>query len=165
MPTIQVSPDADELLQSVANGILKSRKIIVVTGAGISTNSGIPDFRSENGLYALIQAQFDAANKDPKSPTALTRSNSSTSVGLTESHEDGPPTKRRKLEQTDDTMRQASPGAASSQTQDDQVECLRNGDYVKIEAYMLRAHAPSMTEDHGARGETKGRCRSATGIA
>ncbi|KAG7117199.1 NAD-dependent histone deacetylase HST3 like protein [Verticillium longisporum] len=82
MPTIQVSPDADELLQSVANGILKSRKIIVVTGAGISTNSGIPDFRSENGLYALIQAQFDAANKDPTSPTALTRSNSSTSVGV-----------------------------------------------------------------------------------
>ncbi|KAF3352551.1 Protein bli-3 [Verticillium dahliae VDG1] len=150
MPTIQVSPDADELLQSVANGILKSRKIIVVTGAGISTNSGIPDFRSENGLYALIQAQFDAANKDPKSPTALTRSNSSTSVGLTESHEDGPPTKRRKLEQTDDTMRQASPGAASSQTQDDQVECLRNGDYVKIES--LRAEEPmprQMTEDHG----------------
>ncbi|PNH31265.1 hypothetical protein VD0002_g9358 [Verticillium dahliae] len=150
MPTIQVSPDADELLQSVANGILKSRKIIVVTGAGISTNSGIPDFRSENGLYALIQAQFDAANKDPKSPTALTRSNSSTSVGLTESHEDGPPTKRRKLEQTDDTMRQASPGAASSQTQDDQVECLRNGDYVKIESLHAEEPMPrQMTEDHG----------------
>ncbi|KAG7142318.1 NAD-dependent histone deacetylase HST3 like protein [Verticillium longisporum] len=149
MPTIQVSPDADELLQSVANGILKSRKIIVVTGAGISTNSGIPDFRSENGLYALIQAQFDAANKDPTSPTALTRSNSSTSVGLTESQEDGPPTKRRKLEQTDDDVRQASPGAASSRTQDDPVECLRNGDHVKTE--ILHAEEPmpgQMTEDH-----------------
>ncbi|KAM0283995.1 hypothetical protein ACHAQH_002190 [Verticillium albo-atrum] len=60
MPTIQVLPDADELLQNVANGILKSRKIIVVTGAGISTNTGIPDFRSENGLYAMIQAQTSA---------------------------------------------------------------------------------------------------------
>ncbi|EGY17091.1 hst3 protein [Verticillium dahliae VdLs.17] len=165
MPTIQVSPDADELLQSVANGILKSRKIIVVTGAGISTNSGIPDFRSENGLYALIQAQFDAANKDPKSPTALTRSNSSTSVGLTESHEDGPPTKRRKLEQTDDTMRQASPGAASSQTQDDQVECLRNGDYVKIESLHAEEPMPrQMTEDHGcARRDQREDADQATG--
>ncbi|KAG7123558.1 NAD-dependent histone deacetylase HST3 like protein [Verticillium longisporum] len=165
MPTIQVSPDADKLLQSVANGILKSRKIIVVTGAGISTNSGIPDFRSENGLYALIQAQLDAANKDPKSPTALTRSNSSTSVGLTEAHEDGPPTKRRKLEQTDDTMRQASPGAASSQTQDDQVECLRNGDYVKIESLHAEEPMPrQMTEDHGcARRDQKEDADQATG--
>lgn len=51
MPTIQVSPDADELLQSVANGILKSRKIIVVTGAGISTNSGIPVRRRNGSEY------------------------------------------------------------------------------------------------------------------
>lgn len=123
------------------------------------------DFRSENGLYALIQAQFDAANKDPKSPTALTRSNSSTSVGLTESHEDGPPTKRRKLEQTDDTMRQASPGAASSQTQDDQVECLRNGDYVKIESLHAEEPMPrQMTEDHGcARRDQREDADQATG--
>ncbi|KAF5970469.1 NAD-dependent histone deacetylase HST3 [Fusarium coicis] len=61
MPTIHVSRDSQDELQDIANGLLKARKVIVVTGAGISTNSGIPDFRSENGLYSLISAQFDAA--------------------------------------------------------------------------------------------------------
>ncbi|KAK3317905.1 hypothetical protein B0H66DRAFT_219855 [Apodospora peruviana] len=61
MPTTQVEPASHELLQDIANTLWKSRKVVVITGAGISTNSGIPDFRSENGLYSLIQAQFDAA--------------------------------------------------------------------------------------------------------
>ncbi|OAA78412.1 Sir2 family protein [Akanthomyces lecanii RCEF 1005] len=63
MPTAHVEPSSGELLQDIADSLLKARKIVVVTGAGISTNSGIPDFRSENGLYSLIQAQFDAAAK------------------------------------------------------------------------------------------------------
>ncbi|KAH6689694.1 DHS-like NAD/FAD-binding domain-containing protein, partial [Plectosphaerella plurivora] len=63
MPTIEVRPETEELLQQIADALLKSRKVVVITGAGISTNSGIPDFRSENGLYSLIQAQFDAASK------------------------------------------------------------------------------------------------------
>lgn len=42
MPTQQVEPGSDELLQEVANALLKARKVVVVTGAGISTNSGIP---------------------------------------------------------------------------------------------------------------------------
>ncbi|KAM3508797.1 hypothetical protein MY11210_006583 [Beauveria gryllotalpidicola] len=63
MPTAHVGPSSGELLQDIAESLLKARKIVVVTGAGISTNSGIPDFRSENGLYSLIQAQFDAAAK------------------------------------------------------------------------------------------------------
>ncbi|UKZ91802.1 uncharacterized protein TrAFT101_006771 [Trichoderma asperellum] len=67
MPTQHVEPESHDLLQDVANALLKSRKVVVVTGAGISTNSGIPDFRSENGLYSLIQAQFDAANQHTRS--------------------------------------------------------------------------------------------------
>ncbi|UKZ61802.1 uncharacterized protein TrAtP1_003060 [Trichoderma atroviride] len=67
MPTQHVEPESHDLLQDVANALLKARKVVVVTGAGISTNSGIPDFRSENGLYSLIQAQFDAANHQTRS--------------------------------------------------------------------------------------------------
>ncbi|KAL2259841.1 hypothetical protein VTK26DRAFT_6331 [Humicola hyalothermophila] len=63
MPTTHVQPGCDSLLQDIANSLWKARKVVVITGAGISTNSGIPDFRSENGLYSLIQAQFDAAQK------------------------------------------------------------------------------------------------------
>ncbi|KAK7996816.1 hypothetical protein PG989_004856 [Apiospora arundinis] len=87
MPTVQVAPDASELLQDVANRLAKSRKVVVITGAGISTNSGIPDFRSEHGLYSLIQAQFDKANTSTSE-----RENNSTDSEDTER-----PTKRRKL--------------------------------------------------------------------
>ncbi|KAI0551225.1 DHS-like NAD/FAD-binding domain-containing protein [Xylaria curta] len=71
MPTLQITPDALDLLQDVADALAKSRKMVIITGAGISTNSGIPDFRSENGLYSLIQEQFERAaeangNADPK---------------------------------------------------------------------------------------------------
>ncbi|KAI8953126.1 DHS-like NAD/FAD-binding domain-containing protein [Xylaria longipes] len=61
MPTLQVTPDTLGLLQNVADTLAKSRKMVIITGAGISTNSGIPDFRSENGLYSLIQDQFERA--------------------------------------------------------------------------------------------------------
>ncbi|KAM0352497.1 hypothetical protein ACHAPU_002165 [Fusarium lateritium] len=66
MPTAHVSPESQDGLREIANGLLKARKVIVVTGAGISTNSGIPDFRSENGLYSLIHAQFDAATQQAR---------------------------------------------------------------------------------------------------
>jgi NAD-dependent histone deacetylase SIR2 len=42
MPTTHVSPESQDELREIANGLLKARKVIVVTGAGISTNSGIP---------------------------------------------------------------------------------------------------------------------------
>ncbi|KAJ8131890.1 hypothetical protein O1611_g1733 [Lasiodiplodia mahajangana] len=63
MPTLQITPDAHDLLQNVADALAKSRKMVIITGAGISTNSGIPDFRSENGLYSLIQDQFERATE------------------------------------------------------------------------------------------------------
>ncbi|TVY43110.1 NAD-dependent histone deacetylase [Lachnellula subtilissima] len=65
MPTINVGPDSRQELQLIADALGKSRKVVVVTGAGISTNCGIPDFRSEDGLYSLIQAQYDTALQNP----------------------------------------------------------------------------------------------------
>lgn len=35
-----------------------ARRILVVTGAGISVSCGIPDFRSEHGLYAAIRDRY-----------------------------------------------------------------------------------------------------------
>jgi len=42
MPTINVSPGSALELQEIADVLGKSKKVIVVTGAGISTNCGIP---------------------------------------------------------------------------------------------------------------------------
>ncbi|MGL1890900.1 MAG: silent information regulator protein Sir2 [Spirochaetaceae bacterium] len=38
--------------------IKKSSKILIFTGAGISTNCGIPDFRSSNGLYSFAKQKY-----------------------------------------------------------------------------------------------------------
>ncbi|KAL8932125.1 MAG: hypothetical protein Q9216_006952 [Gyalolechia sp. 2 TL-2023] len=58
MPIVQVTPEENRELQNIANILASSKKIVMVTGAGISTNCGIPDFRSDDGLYALIQSQY-----------------------------------------------------------------------------------------------------------
>jgi accessory colonization factor AcfC len=42
MPTIQVGSGSSLELHDVADIMGKSRKVVVVTGAGISTNCGIP---------------------------------------------------------------------------------------------------------------------------
>lgn len=42
MPTLHVTPDGHENLQVIADALCKARKVVVITGAGISTNSGIP---------------------------------------------------------------------------------------------------------------------------
>ena len=43
--------DLETRLDEVADHILKSRKTVIFTGAGISTESGIPDFRSPGGIW------------------------------------------------------------------------------------------------------------------
>lgn len=48
----------DEKLLQINRLLNKSRKIIVLTGAGISCNAGIPDFRSSSGLYQMVKKEF-----------------------------------------------------------------------------------------------------------
>ncbi|KAK6463789.1 DHS-like NAD/FAD-binding domain-containing protein [Scheffersomyces coipomensis] len=38
--------------------IFKAKKATVLTGAGISCNAGIPDFRSSDGLYNLVKSKY-----------------------------------------------------------------------------------------------------------
>ena len=42
----------EEPIDHVVDLIVKSNKIVVFTGAGISTESGIPDFRSPGGVWS-----------------------------------------------------------------------------------------------------------------
>jgi hypothetical protein len=42
MPTTNVRSDSDGELGIIADVLAKSRKVVVITGAGISTNCGIP---------------------------------------------------------------------------------------------------------------------------
>lgn len=52
LPNCESVDDAVRLIAGAKN-------IMVVTGAGISVSCGIPDFRSEHGLYASIRERFD----------------------------------------------------------------------------------------------------------
>lgn len=42
-------------IDKLKNMISDSKRIVFLGGAGVSTESGIPDFRSENGIYKAIQ--------------------------------------------------------------------------------------------------------------
>ena len=46
---------SDQLLTRLVNEIEKASRIVVFTGAGISTESGIADFRSPGGIWSQMQ--------------------------------------------------------------------------------------------------------------
>lgn len=49
----EADPTSESDMYNLTNFVRQNRKILVLTGAGISTESGIPDYRSEGvGLYA-----------------------------------------------------------------------------------------------------------------
>ena len=58
------------MFESIADKLKKSEKIVFVTGAGISQESGIPTFRGKDGLWrkydAMKLATIDAFYEDPK---------------------------------------------------------------------------------------------------
>jgi len=44
----------DELIDELADLIVQSQRLVVFTGAGISTESGLPDFRGPDGLWTKL---------------------------------------------------------------------------------------------------------------
>jgi NAD-dependent deacetylase len=58
-----------EQVESLAELVREARPCVVLTGAGISTESGIPDFRSRTGIWARFDpmqyATIDAFHADP----------------------------------------------------------------------------------------------------
>lgn len=45
-------------LHPVVQELYKAKRVVIVTGAGISVNGGIPDFRSADGLYKLVKSKY-----------------------------------------------------------------------------------------------------------
>ncbi|CCL98126.1 uncharacterized protein FIBRA_00120 [Fibroporia radiculosa] len=52
------NPSTRRTLSNLSLAVAKCKKVVVVTGAGISCSCGIPDFRSSDGLYALVKQQY-----------------------------------------------------------------------------------------------------------
>jgi len=47
----------DQGITNIAAGILKAKRVVVFTGAGVSTESGIPDFRSPGGIWTKFDPE------------------------------------------------------------------------------------------------------------
>jgi NAD-dependent deacetylase len=63
-----VEPNLEALAQEAAELIAAARKLVVFTGAGISTESGIPDFRSPGGIWSRFDPDDFTYQKFVASP-------------------------------------------------------------------------------------------------
>jgi len=62
--------DLEALTDKIADLIIQSRKMVVFTGAGISTESGIPDFRSPGGIWSRFDPEDFTYQKFTTDPEA-----------------------------------------------------------------------------------------------
>ena len=62
--------DLDALADKVADLIIEAKKVVAFTGAGISTESGIPDFRSPGGIWDRFDPDDFTYQKFVKDPEA-----------------------------------------------------------------------------------------------
>ena len=49
--------------EKIAHAIFESSRVMVLTGAGISTESGIPDFRSPGGIWSRFDASIMTSDR------------------------------------------------------------------------------------------------------
>ena len=56
--------DFKERISQLNEMIAKSKYTVFFGGAGVSTESGIPDFRSKNGLYNTLDVKFEKYNPE-----------------------------------------------------------------------------------------------------
>ncbi|KAJ1655091.1 NAD-dependent deacetylase hst3 [Dispira simplex] len=54
------NPSTGDEIEQVARAILNARRCVVVSGAGISCSAGIPDFRSQNGLFSTLKERHSS---------------------------------------------------------------------------------------------------------
>ena len=47
--------DRDDAIEAIASHLRRARRVALFTGAGISTESGIPDFRSPGGIWSQMK--------------------------------------------------------------------------------------------------------------
>ncbi|HCY86402.1 MAG TPA: sigma factor regulator FecR [Desulfobacteraceae bacterium] len=53
-----LTPDALAAVEKIARHIKRAKTVVAFTGAGISTESGIPDYRSQGGLWDKFQPVY-----------------------------------------------------------------------------------------------------------
>ncbi len=63
-----ITQDTKEKIGRVADMIAEAKHIVVFTGAGVSTESGIPDFRSPGGLWTKFDPEDFTIDKFLASP-------------------------------------------------------------------------------------------------